>query len=108
MRLCVQVATKQFYRDRIDSVCSSRQLFSVSNKLLGKSHATLLPSDVLRSELPQYFCDFFSGKINNLREDFDSRLCEPPTFAVFDGPMLSLFVQFPTKSSCWTLSRLPS
>ena len=28
---------------------------------------------------------------HNLRDDLDSRSCEPPTFVVFNGPMLSHF-----------------
>ena len=82
MRSCVQAAKRQIYCDRIDSICSSRQLFSVSNGLLGKSRSAPLPSDVPRSELPQRFCDFFSNKISNLRDNLDSRSCEPPTFAL--------------------------
>ena len=81
-RSCVQAAKKQFHCDRIDSICSSRQLFSVSSELLGQSRSASLPSDVPHSRLPQRFCDFFSNKISNLRDDLDSRSCEPPTFAL--------------------------
>ena len=49
---CVQAAKRQFCRDSIYSICSSRQVFTVSN---GKSRTTPLPSDVPRSELPQLF-----------------------------------------------------
>ena len=91
VRSCVQAAKRQFYCDRIDSICSSRQLLWVSNELLGKSPSAPLSSDVPRSELPQRFCDFFSSKISNLRNDLDSRSCEPLTFAVYNGPKLSYF-----------------
>ena len=37
------------------------------------------------------FCDFFSDKTDRIRDDLVSRSCEPPTFAIFDGPQLSQF-----------------
>ena len=60
------------------------QLFSVSNELFGKFRTTHLPSDVPRSELPQRFCNFFSSKISNLRDDLDSRSCDGPLLFHFD------------------------
>ena len=119
VRSCVQAAKRQFCCDRIDSICSSRQLFLVSNELLEKSRSIPLPSDVPCSQLPQCFCDFFSCKISNLRDDLDSRSCEPPTFAVYNGPKLSHFYLVMEKEiselivsqarvACWTLSQLPS
>ena len=91
VKLCVQASKRQFYCNRIDSICSSRQLFSLCDELLGKSRTTSLPSNVPRSRLPQRLCGLFSSKIRNLRDVFDSRSCESPTFAVYDGPMLSPF-----------------
>ena len=52
VRSCVQAAKRQFCCDRIDSICSSRQLFLVSNELLEKSRSIPLPSDVPHSGLP--------------------------------------------------------
>ena len=97
---CVQVNKRQFYFYRIDSIFSSRQLFSVPNELLGKSRTTPLLSDVPGSELPKRFCDFFSCKISNLRDDLDSCSCEPPIFVVYDGPMLSHFDPVTEKELC--------
>ena len=63
----------------------------MSDELLSKSRTTPLPSDLSRSVLPDRFGDFFFNKIKRIREDLDSRSCDPPTFAVFEGPLLSQF-----------------
>ena len=91
MKACVQEAKRQFCCEKIDSSSSCRQLFAVSSKLLGKSSTAPLPSDIPCSNLPDRFCDFFSDKIDRIHDDLDSRSCEPPTFAIFDGPQLSQF-----------------
>ena len=91
VKACVQEAKRRFYCEKIDSSSSCRQLFAVSSELSGKSSTAPLPSDIPRSDLPDQFCDFFSDKIDRIRDDLDSRSCEPPTFAIFDGPQLSQF-----------------
>ena len=91
MKACVQEAKRRFYCEKIDSSSSCRQLFAVSSELSGKTSTAPLPSDIPGSDLPDRFCDFFSHKIDRIRDDLDSRSCEPPTFAVFDGPLLSQF-----------------
>ena len=83
VKSCVQAAKGQFYCNRFGSICSSRQLFSVSNEVSCKPH----PSGVPRSELPQRFCDFCCSKIGNLSDVLDTRSCEPLTFSVYEGPM---------------------
>ena len=109
---CVQMAMRQFHCDRIDCICSSRQLFSVSSELLGKSrthrHKPALLSDAPRSELPQRFCDFFSNKISNLGDDLDSRSFELPTFTMYDGPMLSHFDPVTARGICELIVRSPT
>ena len=91
MKACVQEAKRRFYCKKIDSSSSCRQLFAVSSELLGKSSTAPLPSDIPRSDLPDQFSDFFSDKIDLFRDDLDSRSREPPTFAIFDRPLLSKF-----------------
>ena len=91
MKACVQTAKRRFCCEKIDSSPSCRQLFAVSSELLGKSSTALLPSDIPCSDLPDRFCDFFSDKIDRICDDLDSRSCEPPAVAIFDGPQLSQF-----------------
>ena len=47
--------------------------------------------DIPHSDLPDRFSNFFSDKIDRIRDDLDSRSREPPTFAIFDCPHLSQF-----------------
>ena len=107
----VQAAKRQFYNEQIDSAASSsKQLFSVTNELLGKTKSKVLPTNIPRKDLPQSFCDFFAGKIFRIRDELDSRDCAPPSFAEYDGPMFDVFasvseadirtliLQSPTKS----------
>ena len=63
----------------------------MSDELLSRSRTTPLPSDIPRCDLLDRFCDFFCDKIKRIREDLDSSSCDPPTFAVFEGPLLSQF-----------------
>ena len=90
VKACVQTAKRRFYCEKIDSSSSCRQPFAVSSELLGKSSTAPLLSDIPgpRSDLPDRFCNFFSDKIDRI---LDSRSCESPTFAIFDGPQLSQF-----------------
>ena len=74
-----------------ENCSNTRQLFSVSNGLLGKSKTTPLPSDIPRSALQDRFCMFFSQKIQNIRQDLDDHPSEPATFSPYDGPKLCLF-----------------
>ena len=84
--------------EKIGSSSSCRQLFAVSDELLGRSHTTPHPSDIPRRDLPDRFCDFFCDKIKRIREDLDSRSCDPPTVAVFEGPLLPQFEPVTEKS----------
>ena len=63
----------------------------MSDELLGRSRTIPLPSDIPRCDLPDRFCDFFCDKIKRIREDLDSRSCDPPSFAVFKEPLLPQF-----------------
>ncbi|XP_072037652.1 uncharacterized protein [Amphiura filiformis] len=88
----VIAAKRQFYTAKIDSdTFSTKQLFSVSNQLLGKSRTSALPTNIPPNELQERFCQFFSNKIINLREELDSRHSLPPSFSVYEGPVFDQF-----------------
>ena len=120
VKACIQEAKRRFYCEKIDSSSSCRQLFAVSSELLGKSSTAPLPSDIPRSDLPDQSSDFFSDKTDLIRDDQDSRSREPPTFAIFDSPLLSQFepvtekpireliLRSPTKSCCHNVFSHPS
>ena len=84
---CAIAAKRLYFTSKIDSaVFSTKQLFKVSNELLRKSGTSILPTNIPSNELPQQFCQFFTDKIKKLREELDSHQCEPPSFAVYEGP----------------------
>ena len=73
--------------DQYSNVCStnilasntSRQLFSITNSLLGKVKSSPLPSSIPLSELPQRFSDFFHSKVTSIRRNLDSTTVTPPS-----------------------------
>ena len=90
---CFQQSRRQYYSDRIDTVPSSsrNQLFSVTSELLGKRKTKLVPSDIPPKEQPQKFCTFFADKIDKIRSELDSQYSDPPSFAVYEGPIFDKF-----------------
>ena len=88
----ITATKKEYYSGKIDSVgFSTKQLFNMSSELLGKSKSSALPSDIPADELPDKLCQYFSDKITGLREKLDSRHCQPPCFAIYDGPVFASF-----------------
>ena len=61
-----------FYSTKILASNTSRQLFSITNSLLGKVKSSPLPSSIPLSELPQHFSDFFHSKVTSIRRNLDS------------------------------------
>ena len=66
------------------------------------------PSDMPFNELPQQFCQFFADKIKKLREELDSHQCEPPSFAVFEGPVFNHFSIIPEDEICTLNTKMPT
>ena len=105
----VIAAKRQFFANKIDSgTFSTKQLFSVSNQLLGKSRSHSLPSNIPPNELPKVFCKFFSDKISNLREKLDSRHSLPPTFTVYEGPVLDQFASVSEDEISDLIKKMPT
>ena len=57
MKRCIRDARKLHYSNKIDISFTTKQLFAVSDELLGKAKTTSLPSNIPVSDLPQRFCD---------------------------------------------------
>ena len=101
-------AWKLHYSSKIDICSTTKQLFSVSDELLGKAKTTSLPSNIPIADLPQRFCDFFVTKIKQIREDLDSCPHDPPSFFKFDGPQLSMFEPVTEELICRLISQSPT
>ena len=67
MKRCIRDARKLHYSSKIDICSTTKQLFSVSDELLGKAKTTSLRSNIPIAELPQRFCDFFVTKIKQIK-----------------------------------------
>ena len=49
-----------------------KQLFSVTNSLLGKCKVSPLLTNIPAAQLPHSFCGFFTGKIKQIRQNLDN------------------------------------
>ncbi|XP_070207942.1 uncharacterized protein [Littorina saxatilis] len=58
----VQRAKEDYWSSKIESSASTKALFSTSNRLLGKSKDSTLPTDIPTEDLSDTFSDFFSSK----------------------------------------------
>ena len=109
VKTLVRAAGKLHFSARIENCSNTKQLFSVSNGLLGESKTTPIPSEILRSALPDRFYMFFS-KENP--EHTTRPWCSPfwTSSILYDGPKLclskpvteeeirKLIVELPTKT----------
>ena len=108
VKRCIRDARKLHYSSKIDICSTTKQLFSVSDELLGKAKTTSLPSNIPIAELSQRFCDFFVTLIKQIRENLDSCPLDPPSFFKFDGPQLSMFEPVTEELICRLISQSPT
>ena len=86
----IQKSREQYHASKI-SDSGNKQLFTVTNELMGRTKSTPLPNNCPRVDLPQRFAGFFTDKISSLRTNLDLRACDPPEFSVYSGPKLDTF-----------------
>ena len=72
--------------DKIES-SSCKDLFHITDQLAGKKKDSTLPSSIPTVDLPDTFGDFFSTKIQMMRDELDAT-SRQPDFSVFCGPTL--------------------
>ena len=89
----VHQAKTSFYNAKILSCTTSRQLFTLTGSLLGKTKSTPLPTSISASDLPVRFSDYFSNKINVIRHNLDSSTVTPPSVSdpTYSGSVWSDF-----------------
>ena len=81
----VRKAKRQYYNDVICNCPSSKQLYNVTNQLLGRTKKSSLPNNIPTNDLPDTFCQFFNNKIEQIRNDIDTQSADPPVFEPFTG-----------------------
>ncbi len=75
----VSEAKTAYFSAKILASPTSKNLFNVTNSLLGKTKSSLLPSSSPLSELPQRFSDYFQNKVDTIRSNLDSAPSHSPS-----------------------------
>ena len=90
----INKSRKDYYSSEINSCSTSKQVFSISDSLLGKSKSKQLPNDLPMSQLPETFSQYFVDKIKNIRQELDNSTnssLSVPIFESYNGPMFKEF-----------------
>ena len=84
-------AKKDYLCNKIENCSSSRKLFRLSSKMIGKSGDTMLPSNISPESLPDKLNEFFVHKLEEIRSKFDPERPMPINPVGFSG---TVFAQF--------------
>ena len=87
----IRKAKKDYICEKFVNCDSSRELFRLSNQMMGTFGDTVLPSNIPPESLPDKFSEFFVGKIEQIRSSLDSDRPVPTDTVVFSG---TLFAEF--------------
>ena len=89
-RLNVEIknAKRKYYNTKFSDVNSCKELYQLSNHLLGKRKTRSLPNTDNDAALSEEFSTFFQNKICMIREGIDSTISEPPSFNIYNGSIL--------------------
>ena len=103
----MQQAKSKFFNTQIRACTSSKQLFHITNTLLGKSKTSSLLSSIPSALLLQRFCDFFVYKISTIHDslNFQTLPLPPVTHKVFDGSSLTAFHPLSELTVCEGLNK---
>ena len=83
-------AKDNYVPDKIESSSICKNLFHIKDQLSGKRKDSTLPSSIATVDLCDTFGDFFSAKIQKLRDEHDATSGQPD-FSVLCGPTLETF-----------------
>ena len=73
----VHAAKTSYFCSMIRDSLSCKQLFRITNQLLGSKIASPLPTVFPLIELPQRFLEFFHRKVQTIRNNFDCQASLP-------------------------------
>ena len=71
-----------FYSVKVSTSSSVKEVYKVTNNILGKITSTPLPSVYPTDQLPQVFSDFFVNKFLQIRDSIDSQVVHPPSHSL--------------------------
>eukprot|EP00916_Digyalum_oweni_P002464 GHVL01004549.1.p2 GENE.GHVL01004549.1~~GHVL01004549.1.p2 ORF type:complete len:165 (-),score=14.99 GHVL01004549.1:1380-1874(-) len=112
----VDGAKRAFYSSQISDCFSSKQLFTITNRLIGRKKVSPLPNSHDTESLPDTFCRFFLDKVNLIRTNLDSHsspsdpkdiTCVDSSFDSFDYVSMDMLRTLILKSKPCTCSLDP-
>ena len=65
-------AKTAFYNAKISAATTCRELYTITNRILGRNKSTPLPTLYPTSKLPALFAEFFVSKVKTIRDKLDS------------------------------------
>ena len=78
----VRDAKSTFYNFKGSTSSTVKELYRLTNNLLGKCTSTPLPSVYPTDQLPQAFSDFFVNKVRQIRDSIDRQVVHPSSHSV--------------------------
>ena len=78
----VSNAKSTIYSFKVSASSTVKELYRLTNNLLGKSKSTPLPSVYPTDQLLQVFSDFFVNKVRQIRDSIDSQVVHPPSHSL--------------------------
>ena len=83
---------KKYISENIADSNNSKQLYSIFNKITGKNHDLILPSDTPIQTLPNLFNEFFVDKISKIRVALDSvNIAQSANTSQYNGKPFNIF-----------------
>ena len=115
----IRDAKASHLRKKIECADSSRELFKITNELLGGNGRPILPGSISSADLPEAFNLFFMDRIEKIRAELNHQPTQQHNDPVFQGSNLNEFhsvseasvkelISKMHKTSCELLSLPPS
>ena len=91
----LNTAKQDYFKNKIESATSTKELFKVCNNLLNRTNENVLPSHSCGTELANRFVNYFGDKIKSIRRDLEDS-SNTPDYTInvandFDGVPLDKF-----------------
>ena len=91
----LNTAKQEYFKDKVESATSTKELFKVCNNLLNRTNENILPTHNCRTELANRFVNYFGDKIKSIRQDLENSWNTPNgtinVISDFDGVPLKEF-----------------
>ena len=96
----IQRCKSDYYKDKF-SHADQKEIFKLVGSLLNLNLPNLLTTNLPTDQLPQFFCDFFCDKVQNIRSQLDNESSDnhqPDPTASAAAPELNEFTEYDSES----------